>query len=83
MPQIVTDETRATMKKMLANIQSGDYARGWIAENDNGRPWFTKQRQAEQHILVEQVGEKLRAMMPFLKPVKIETEPRKEPTAVP
>jgi ketol-acid reductoisomerase len=79
-PKIVTDDTRLAMKKILSDIQSGDYARGWIAENENGRPWFTKQRQAEQHILVEQVGEKLRAMMPFLKPVKIETEPRKEPT---
>jgi ketol-acid reductoisomerase len=73
-PKIVTDETRKAMKKILADIQSGDYAKGWIAENDNGRPWFTKQRQIEQHILVEQVGEKLRAMMPFLRPVKVQTE---------
>jgi ketol-acid reductoisomerase len=79
-PKIVTDETRKAMRKILSDIQSGEYAKGWIAENDNGRPWFTKQRQIEQHILVEQVGEKLRAMMPFLKPVKIETEPRKEAT---
>jgi len=79
-PKIVTDETRKAMKKILSDIQSGDYARGWIAENDNGRPWFTKQRQIEQHILIEQVGEKLRTMMPFLKPVKIETEERKETT---
>src|SRR6478736_869952 len=77
-PKIVTDETRKAMKKILADIQSGDYAKGWIAENDNGRPWFTKQRQIEQHILVEQVGEKLRAMMPFLRPVKVQTE---EPVA--
>ena len=73
-PKIVTDETRKAMKKILADIQSGEYARGWIAENESGRPWFTKQRQTEQHILVEQVGEKLRAMMPFLRPVKIQTE---------
>jgi ketol-acid reductoisomerase len=82
-PKIVTDETRQAMKKILSDIQSGDYAKGWIAENENGRPWFTAQRQNEQHILVEQVGEKLRAMMPFLKPVKIETEPRKEATTAP
>jgi ketol-acid reductoisomerase len=68
------------MKKILSDIQTGEYAKGWIAENENGRPWFNAQRQNEQHILVEQVGEKLRAMMPFLKPVKIETEPRKEAT---
>ena len=79
-PKIVTDDTRKAMKKILSDIQSGDYAKGWIAENENGRPWFTAQRQNEQHILVEQVGEKLRAMMPFLKPVKVETEPRKEAT---
>ena len=59
---------------MLCDRPSGKYAQGWIDENENGRPWFTKQRQAEQHILVEQVGEKLRAMMPFLRPVKIQTE---------
>ena len=43
-PKIVTDETRKAMKKILRDIQSGEYAKGWIAENDNGRPWFTKQR---------------------------------------
>jgi ketol-acid reductoisomerase len=79
-PKIVTDETRKAMKKILSDIQSGDYARGWIAENEAGRPWFIGQRQAEQHILVEQVGEQLRKMMPFLKPVTIETEPRTEAT---
>src|SRR5262252_3337318 len=73
-PKIVTDETRKAMKKILSDIQSGEYAKGWIAENESGRPWFTKQRQTEQHILVEQVGEKLRAMMPFLRSVKIQTE---------
>jgi len=73
-PKIVTDETRKAMKQILSDIQTGKYAQGWIDENENGRPWFTKQRQIEQHILVEQVGEKLRAMMPFLRPVKIQTE---------
>ena len=73
-PKIVTEETRQAMKKMLDDIRSGEYARGWIAENAAGRPWFTKQRRAEQHSLIEQVGERLRALMPFLKPVKIETE---------
>jgi ketol-acid reductoisomerase len=73
-PKIVTEETKKAMQKILADIQSGEYARGWIAENANGRPWFTKQRQQEQHLLIEKVGEKLRAMMPFLKPVTIQTE---------
>ena len=74
-PKIVTADTRKTMKTMLEDIRSGEYARGWIAENANWRPTFTKTRQAEQHHQIEQVGERLRAMMPFLKPVKIETEP--------
>jgi ketol-acid reductoisomerase len=70
----VTDETRKAMKQILTDIQTGKYAEGWIAENANGRPWFTRQRQQEQHLLIEKVGEQLRAMMPFLKPVKIQTE---------
>src|SRR2546427_1524706 len=68
-PRIVTDETRKAMKQMLAEIQSGEYARKWIAENQNGRPWFTAQRQAEQKHPIEDVGSRLRGMMPFLNPV--------------
>jgi ketol-acid reductoisomerase len=73
-PKIVTDETRRAMKQILSDIQTGKYAEGWIKENETGRPSFTKKRAEEQHILIEKVGEKLRAMMPFLKPVKIQTE---------
>jgi ketol-acid reductoisomerase len=73
-PKIVTDDTRKAMKQILTDIQTGKYAEGWIAENANGRPWFSAQRQQEQHLLIEKVGEQLRAMMPFLKPVKIQTE---------
>jgi len=71
--RIVTDATRAEMKRMLEDIRSGAYARGWIAENEKGRPWFNAQRQVEQNQLVEQVGVRLRAMMPFLKPVSTDT----------
>ena len=70
-PKIVTADTRKAMKKMLEDIRSGEYARGWIAENAAGRPSFNKTRQAEQAHIIEQVGERLRALMPFLKPVKI------------
>jgi ketol-acid reductoisomerase len=73
-PKIVTDETRATMKKMLADIQSGEYARIWIAENAAGRPTFNKTRDAEQNQLIEQVGERLRKLMPFLKPVTVKQD---------
>jgi ketol-acid reductoisomerase len=72
-PKIVTEETRKTMQKMLSDIRSGEYARGWIAENEAGRPWFNKQRQAESELAIEEVGARLRALMPFLKPVKIPT----------
>src|SRR5205085_8809033 len=44
-PRIVTDATRQEMKKMLAEIRSGEYARNWIAENEAGRPVFNKQRE--------------------------------------
>jgi ketol-acid reductoisomerase len=75
-PKIVTAETRTAMKKMLEDIRSGEYARGWVAENDRGRPWFNQQRQAESAHVIEEVGERLRALMPFLKPVKIrESQP--------
>jgi ketol-acid reductoisomerase len=70
-PKIVTDETRKTMKKMLDDIQSGEYARAWIAENKAGRPWFNKTREAEQNQLIEKVGADLRALMPFLKPITV------------
>jgi ketol-acid reductoisomerase len=72
-PKIVTEETRKAMQKMLSDIRSGEYARGWIAENEAGRPWFNKQRQAESELANEEVGARLRALMPFLKPVKIPT----------
>src|SRR5215510_1281253 len=68
-PKIVTDETRKAMRQMLDDIQSGRYAAGWIAENEAGRPWFNQVRGAEQNQLIEQVGARLRTLMPFLKPV--------------
>ncbi len=71
-PKLVTDETKATMKKMLADIQSGAYAEEWIKENENGRPWFNKQRENGRNSKIEQVGKKLRAMMPWLNPKEIE-----------
>src|SRR5260221_1561880 len=62
-PQIVNDETRRAMQKMLEDIQSGEYARGWIAENKAGRPWFNKVRDAEQNQLIEKVGADLRSLI--------------------
>jgi ketol-acid reductoisomerase len=68
-PRIVTDATRREMRQMLAEIQDGTYARAWIAENAAGRPNFNKLREADRTHAIEQVGVRLRALMPFLKPV--------------
>ncbi|HXG54529.1 MAG TPA: hypothetical protein VNJ03_04055, partial [Vicinamibacterales bacterium] len=67
-PRLVTEETRKEMRRMLAEIQDGTYAQRWIAEDRNGRPWFNATRAREQEHPIEQVGEKLRGMMPFLRP---------------
>ena len=69
-PRIVTDATRETMRQMLREIQSGTYAKGWIAENEKGLPWFAAARERERSHQIEQVGSRLRAMMPFLDPVQ-------------
>jgi ketol-acid reductoisomerase len=82
-PKIVTDETRQAMKKILADIQSGDYAKAWIDENAAGRPNFNRTRDVEQNQLIEQVGARLRTLMPFLKPVTVRQDTgRKEPASV-
>ncbi len=70
-PRLITDETRAEMRRMLTEIQDGTYARNWIAESEAGRPNFTATRLKEQDLLLEKVGSNLRAMMPFLDPVNI------------
>jgi ketol-acid reductoisomerase len=70
-PKIVTDQTRAAMRQILADIQSGAYAEEWIEENANGRPNFNKWRQDGMNSQVEQVGKDLRRMMPWLNPKEI------------
>ena len=69
--RIVTDETRATMKKILQEIQSGEFAREWILENQAGRPMYRARKEQERQLLVEEVGARLRAMMPFLDAIKM------------
>jgi ketol-acid reductoisomerase len=76
-PRLITQETRDEMRRMLTEIQDGTYARNWIAEDHRGRPWFNETRRREQNQPIEEVGAKLRALMPFLKPVK-----RPEPAGV-
>jgi ketol-acid reductoisomerase len=71
-PRLVTDETRKEMRKLLAEIQNGTYARKWIDEDKAGRPWFNATRASERDHQIERVGARLRSMMPFLDPVTIE-----------
>jgi ketol-acid reductoisomerase len=65
-PRVVNAATKAEMKKILGEIQDGTFAREWVAEDDNGRPNFTKlQREGQEHP-IEQVGEKLRGLMSWV-----------------
>ena len=64
--RIVTDETREEMKKMLFEVQSGEFAREWIMENQAGRPVYNKMLEMSGKHKIEEVGKRLRAMMPFI-----------------
>jgi ketol-acid reductoisomerase len=65
--RIITEETRETMREILAEVQSGEFAREWILENQAGRPVFNALRRMEKEHPIEEVGARLRAMMPWLK----------------
>jgi len=76
--QVVGDPTRVAMKKILADIQSGEFAREWIAENRNGGHNFAALREKEKKHPIEIVGEQLRGMMSWLpKDGKKPAEPQK------
>ncbi len=66
-PRIVTDETRAEMKKILTEIQTGQFAREFVLENQAGKPGFTAMRRREAEHPIEEVGKDLRAMFSWLK----------------
>lgn len=66
-PRIVTDETRAEMRKILSEIQSGQFAREFVLENQAGKPGFTSMRRQEAEHPIEEVGKDLRAMFSWLK----------------
>lgn len=65
--RIVTDETKATMRQVLAEIQSGTFAKNWILENQANRPAFSARRRMEAQHPIETVGRELRGMMSWLK----------------
>ena len=70
-PKIVTDETRAAMRKALRDIQTGEYAKNFILENRAGAPTLQSRRRLTAEHDIEVVGEKLRAMMPWIKANKL------------
>jgi ketol-acid reductoisomerase len=65
-PRVITKETRAEMEKILSEIRSGEFAKEWIAENENGRPNFNRLRDELAKHPIEEVGGQLRAMMPWI-----------------
>ncbi len=78
-PRIVNQQTREEMKKILSEVQSGEFARQWIDENKTGRKNFLAMREAAQNQPIEQVGRELREMMTFLKKRKEAGVPQDQP----
>ena len=73
--RVIDQSVRDRMKKILEEIQSGEFAKEWMAENRSGRQKFLDTRKEQENQLIEQVGGGLRAMMPFLKKEKPESTP--------
>jgi len=65
--RIVNEETRAEMKKVLAEIKSGKFAKEWLLENQTNRPMFNQSRKEVSESQIEKVGKGLRAMMPWMR----------------
>jgi len=65
-PRIVTDQTKAEMKKILEEIQAGQFARDWLLENRAGQASFKATRRRERGHLIETVGRQLRRMMSWI-----------------
>jgi ketol-acid reductoisomerase len=80
-PRIVNQQTRDERKKILSEIQSGQFAREWIAENKTGRHKFLAMREAAREQPIERVGRELREMMTFLKKRKEAGVPQEQEAA--
>ena len=65
-PRIIDAQVKARMQELLREIQSGQFAKEWVAEHEAGRPNFTRLMQQDNDHLIEQVGSRLRAMMPWI-----------------
>ena len=70
-PRVITDETKAEMKKILTEIQQGQFAREFILENQAGAATLKAMRRRGREHQIEEVGEKLRSMMPWIKSNKL------------
>jgi len=75
-PRIVTDETKKAMKKVLQDIQTGEYAKSFVLEAAAGQPVLISRRRLNAEHQIEVVGEKLRAMMPWIKKNKLVDQTR-------
>jgi ketol-acid reductoisomerase len=70
-PRIISNETKAQMRRILDEIQSGEFAREFILENQAGAPTLKAKRRLGQEHPIEQVGERLRSMMPWIRETRI------------
>jgi ketol-acid reductoisomerase len=70
-PRVVNDATKAEMRKILDEIQSGAFAREWVLENQANRPAFLAQRRRDAEHPIEEVGQRLRSMMSWIKPPRM------------
>ena len=70
-PRVVNEETRAEMRKILKEIQAGQFAREWVLENQANRAGFLAMRRAEAQHPIEDVGKRLRSMMSWIKPPRM------------
>ncbi len=77
--RVINEETKARMKEILTDVQTGAFAKGWILENQAGRPQFNAINRAENKHQIETVGRELRDLMPFVKqPIQAQQEQQKE-----
>ncbi len=82
-PRLVTEETRAEMRRILEEVRDGSFAREWLGENRAGRPHFERLRQADRDHAIEQVGKLLRAMMPWSQEGQQDAGPAGRPPEAP
>ncbi|CQH59758.1 ketol-acid reductoisomerase [Halobacterium hubeiense] len=73
--EIVDEDVRENMEEVLEEVQNGEFAREWIAENQAGRPSYRQRRQAEQNHDIEAVGERLRGLFAWADEPEVEQEP--------